>query len=54
MNNKDVDIYRFGECVYCHKPRALKNGKCSACSVIDMPDFLKDIFNDKEKRNEEM
>ena len=40
------DKYTFGDCSYCGaKNKALKNGKCLDCKEIDVPDFLKDIFN---------
>jgi hypothetical protein len=44
--------YKIGECKYCKKVTALKDGVCATCNrvndKIDIPDFLQDIFNIKK------
>ena len=41
--------YTFGECNYCKKTKALKDGLCFECDKEKFPDFLNDIFKDKKE-----
>jgi len=45
------DIYNFGKCRECDKNTVLKNGYCVECEEHDIPDFIKDLF--KQKDNDE-
>ena len=39
------DIYCIGECKQCKRIKPLKNGKCSICQSIEIPDMFKDLFD---------
>jgi len=46
------DYYTFGKCERCGRVKPLKNGVCADCKKacpVDMPDFLKDLFNGGKK-----
>jgi uncharacterized OB-fold protein len=45
------DIYIFGHCNKCGQYSYLKNGRCLKCNEdpdTDVPDFIQDLFKDKE------
>ena len=45
-----MDNYTLGKCKICGEYKALKNGVCTECKNNDMPDFLKDLFGDKNEK----
>jgi len=43
------DKYFIGECLICHRYKALRNGVCSDCKKqMEPPDFLNDLFDKGE------
>lgn len=43
------DTFTLGKCSVCGEHKALKNGVCIDCKDNDMPNFLKDLFGDKNE-----
>jgi hypothetical protein len=41
------DTFTIGQCKICRETTAIKNGYCPKCAPpdIEIPDFIKDIFN---------
>jgi len=45
-----MDEFTFNKCILCGEHKALKNDICAKCALKgDLPDFLKDLFGDKNE-----
>jgi hypothetical protein len=46
----EMSEYKFGECLYCHEDKPLKDGVCLECQDnVELPDFMKNLFGGFDK-----